>query len=65
MLQMNPKGMGPRGTPRTRWLDQIREDIEKRDQDRMEMQVTEAWNNRDSSGANRGVTCGKALPVYL
>ena len=48
MLQMKPKGKRPRGRPRTRWLDQIREDIEKRDQDWMEMQITEEWKDRNS-----------------
>ncbi|PSN33761.1 hypothetical protein C0J52_21677 [Blattella germanica] len=35
------------GKPRTRWLDQVRKDIEKRDQDWIEMQITEVWMDRD------------------
>ena len=46
MLQTKPKGKRPRGSPRTRWLNKIREKMEMRDLDWMEMQVTEAWKDR-------------------
>ena len=37
---MKPRGNRPSGRSRTRWLDQVREDIKKREQDWMEMQAT-------------------------
>ena len=49
MLQMNPRRKRPRRRYRTRGLDQVREDMEKRGQDWMEMQASGAWKAEDFS----------------
>ena len=37
----------PRGRPRTRWLNQIREDIEDRGQTWIELHTTKTWEDRE------------------
>ena len=41
---------GRKATKRTRWLDQIRKDIEKREGNWDEVEAKRKWENRDSWG---------------
>ena len=47
MLQKKPRGIKPRERPRTRWLDQIMEDIKDRGQTWTEIHTTKIWEDRD------------------
>ena len=47
MLLKIPRGKKPRGRPRTRWLHQIREDIEDIGQTWTDKHTTRTWEDRD------------------
>jgi hypothetical protein len=42
------EGKRSRGRPRTRWIDQIRKDIEMRGENWEAIQENRKWENRDS-----------------
>jgi hypothetical protein len=47
MLHTKTKGKQPSGIPKTRWIDQIRKDIEMRGKKWKEIQENRKWENRD------------------
>ena len=47
LSRQNQEGKRSKGRPRTRWLDQIREDIEDRGQTWTEIHKTKTWGERD------------------
>ena len=48
MLHTKMEEKQPRGRPRTRWIDQIRKDIEKRRENWEVIQENRKWENRDN-----------------
>ena len=47
MLHTKMERKQPRGKPKTRWIDQIRKDIEMRGENWEEIQENRNWENRD------------------
>ena len=47
MLHTKMEGKPPRGRPRTRWIDQIRKDVEMRGENWEEILENRKWENRD------------------
>jgi hypothetical protein len=47
MLAMKLRGRGPRGRPRTRWMDQVKRDMEKRGKKWMQVQQDREGEDRD------------------
>ena len=47
MLHRNMEGKQSRGRPRTRWIDQIRMDLEMRGESWKEIQENKKWEIRD------------------
>jgi hypothetical protein len=46
-LEMKLRGRRPRGRPRTRWMDQVKRDMEKRGKKWTQVQQDREWEDRD------------------
>jgi hypothetical protein len=47
MLEMKLRGRRPRGRPRTRWMDQVMRDVEKRGKKWTQVKQDREWEDRD------------------
>jgi hypothetical protein len=47
MLEMKLRGRRPRGRPRTRWMDQVKTDMENKRKKWMQVKQVREWEDRD------------------
>jgi hypothetical protein len=47
MLEMKSRGRKPRGRPRTRWMDQVKRDMENRGKTWTQVQQDRIWEDKD------------------